>query len=361
MNQRSVRWTTLAAALACVVSLATRDAHAQCVVTEVESATGLRIGAVGPLDLDQSMVATFAGRRATVEGVTPLIFRGETNANAVRLYIRHNGVLAGLVGVARGAPVVVERAEGNAVIATLRDDGGLTVRSVRVPCSMLAGTVQNPSQVSAPRPPYAEDRRWQTDATAREEWRCTRSRSGTSACTPVRGRCAAVGDGSVCGYHPRNAQLAVHAQPSAQSASVIIEATGDISFADDSGNRDWLRVYSRGYNGRDTVVVRGWVRRADVRWAQEVPPSASGFSSGCYGRIGGTAALHARVGFVTVAVQTRVFNDAGVEWASTARAVCVRAEQAPNSNVRLELDVSPRHEAVAWVVPTAVRWVERCP
>lgn len=361
MNRRSARRTGFAALFVCVTVSGLRDARAECTVTGVASVSGLRVGPIGPLDLEQSMVATFVGRRATIEGLTPLVFRGETAANAVKVYIRDGAVLRGLVGVARGLRVEVERAERDAVVATLRDDGGLTVRSVRVPCALLEGAPSAGTPSSPPRPSFPEDRRWRGDGTARQEFRCTRGPGNSMGCAPVRGRCSPVGDASVCGYHPRAAQLRVHARPDARSAAVVVEATADISFADDSGNGAWLRVYSRGAQGRDALVVRGWVRRADVRWTQEVPPSFAGVGLGCYGTIGRATILNARVGFVSIAAQTSVFDAAGVEWASTAAPLCARAQQAPNRNVSVELDVSPTRASIVWVVPSAVRWVERCP
>ncbi len=345
-----------------MTSLSARVASAQCSVSGTTAITHLRAGPPEPLSLEQSMVSTFEATVANVEGLAPLAFRGRAPARSVRVFLREATVLDGMVGVARGVAVEVERGERGAVVATLRDGHGLVVRSVRVPCGLLE-TVSRAQLEAAPRPAYPEDRRWRSDATAREEYRCTSAGRGQQSCVTVRGRCAAVGDGSVCGYHPIADSLVVHRRPDARSASVIVSATNrDISFADDSGARGWLRVVSRGYDGRDAMVVRGWVRRADVRWAQETPPSAAGIGLGVAGTMGSIAASGARVGLVSLAVATPVLDRAGVAWASTMAPLCVRAEQrTPGANVRVFLPTALTIQSDTNVAHDTASWVDRCP
>jgi hypothetical protein len=361
MARISLQRGVFSAALGIVASLLTRDASAQCAVTGVTSVRGLRVGSVGPLDLEQSMVTTFEGARAMVEGRSPLAFRGVAAPGEVALYLREGALLGALVGAAKGVSVEVERGERDAVIATLRSDNGLVVRSIRFPCALLETTRAREPRASAPRPAFSVDARWRTDGTAREEWRCASDRPGVRACTPIRGRCHAVGDGSVCGYHPRGRSLVLRARPDMRSASVTVEATRDISFADDSGHGEWLRVFSRGSNDREDLVVHGWVRRADVRWSQEVPPSYY-TRVGTIGGIGEVLPVGARSGFVALAAGSAVLSESGVEWARSVAPLCARAVQrTPSEHVRLALaPVVSRHSG-AWVAATSARWVDRCP
>jgi hypothetical protein len=361
MARLSLQSSVFSAALGIVASLVTPVASAQCAVAGVTSVRGLRVGSVGPLDLEQSMVTTFVGERAVVEGRSPLAFRGVAAPSEVALYLREGVLLSALVGVAIGVRVEVERGERDAVIATLRGDNGLVVRSIRVACALLDTSRARDPRPAAPRPALAVDRRWRTDATAREEWRCTSGLPGVGVCTAIRGRCQPVGDGSVCGYHPQRRSLVLRARPDVRSAGVTIEATRDVSFADDSGNREWVRVFSRGSLEREDLVVHGWVRRADVRWSQEVPPSYS-TRIGTIGRIGEVLPAGARSGFAALAAGTAVSSEAGIEWARTVAPLCARAVQrAPFGHVRLALaPVVSRHSG-AWVAPTSARWVDRCP
>ncbi len=345
-----------------ILSLTTINAHAQCVFEGVATARIEGSPAAVATSITEAMRVTLSGARATIEGRTPLAFRTVVAASDVELFVADPGVRTTLVGAARGVRARVESVSRDVALVTLSAEDSLEVRGVRLPCTALTTERPTESLRAAAVPAYSANRRWRSSADAHREWRCT-ERRGARGCGEVTipGRCRAIGDGSVCGYHPRRRTLRLFAAASAASESVEAFATADVSFADDDGRPGWLRVISR-VPSRGAVVVRGWVRAADVRWTQEVPPYARSTGIGAVGVAGRLVARSTRYGFVTVERETEVHDERSSPWARVTESWCTRGEQ-PQGSSRVFVDLpGQRHAEPRASIPSErVRWVDACP
>lgn len=344
------------------LSLTTANAHAQCAFEGVTTARIEGSPTAVATTITEAMRVTVSGSHATIEGRTPLAFRTVVAARDVELFVADVGVSTALVGAARGVRARVESVSRDVATVALSAEDSLEVRGVRLPCAALTTERPTESLRAAAVPAYTNNSRWRSSADSRREWRCTGHR-GARGCAEVAvpGRCRAIGDGSVCGYHPRRRALRLFAAPSASSESVEAVATADVSFVDDDGRPGWLRVISRGPT-RGAVVVRGWVRVADVRWTQEVPPFARSVGIGAVGVAGRWVARSTRYGFVTVERDAEVHDERSRPWARVADSWCTRGEQ-PQGSARVLVDLpGQRHaEPRASVASERVRWVDACP
>jgi hypothetical protein len=345
-----------------ILSLTTVKAHAQCVFEGVATARIDGPPTAVATAITEAMRVTLSGARATIEGRAPLAFRTVVAASDVELFVADPGVRTTLVGAARGVRARVESVSRDVALVTLSAEDSLEVRGVRLPCAALTTERPTESLRAAAAPAYSANRRWRSSADAHREWRCT-ERRGARSCgeVTVPGRCRAIGDGSVCGYHPRRRTLRLFAAPSAASESVEVFATADVSFADDDGRPGWLRVISR-VPSRGAVVVRGWARAADVRWTQEVPPYARSMGIGAVGVAGRVVARSTRLGFVTLERDAEVHDERSSPWARVAESWCTRGEQ-PQGSARVWVHLPGQRHATpgASVAAEHVRWVDACP
>jgi hypothetical protein len=173
------------------------------------------------------------------------------------------------------------------------------------------------------------------------------------------GRCRPIGDGSVCGYHPRGAALTVFAAPSdAPGVSrVSVQATPDIVFEDEDRRGPWLLVRSRSYSG-EVLVARGWVRAADVRWRQETPPHLLG-SPGAVMTGGWGVGGDVRRGHGEITAGSAVQGRTGTRWGTTVGPWCAQVFQWAGQG-RAGVPIPGGGSTMAWVRAEDVRWVERC-
>jgi hypothetical protein len=359
-EHRSLRASLAASSLALWT-----PAASPCTVQGVVHVSSLDVGAGQPVRVEQQARVTFVGSTAMVEGVEPLAFRRVVTAASVALYLRSPVVLGATVGAARGVRVEVEAVDGPGhVRAKLYASDELSVRGVRLACRWLVTQPREDSFDDAPVPFAPTNRRWMTDSTAVERSVCRAGPTGTQRCDVYRNRCMAISDASVCGYRSVRPTLVVRAAPRDGSPSVIVEATDDISFADEDGNPRWLRVRSRRHDRPDALVVRGWVRRRDVRWSQEVPPSARRPLVATIGTVGVARPLGTRSGFVTLDANVELFaQDQLNSWARITRSYCAAAEQPPGSSllaVALPGSSSVGVDRQGWVYASQARWVPSC-
>lgn len=365
--------------------LTTRSAHAQCTVEGTIELRSMRGRSLAPVPITQAMRVTFRGRAATVEGTAPLAFRSVISSQDARVFIGERGFTSGLISVSSGAQVHVIDTRGTDVIATVQSTDELVARAVLIPCAALSATRANTGRASAPE--YPASRRWTSDSIVNAQPRCTArgceglvvptptvrgpfqctGRAGSVRCrpSPHAGRCQPIGDGSWCGYHPVRTALRIYRAASTRSASVEVVATRDVTFVDDDGRPGWLRVQSSDMSG-NALVVRGWVRAADVRWSQEVAPSVRSAGLGTIGVLSGRAhAIGTRVGFVLLDRETSIEDASGATIARVADAVagwCTHAEHPANAaHVRLALPGRSSPSEDARVAAREARWVQACP
>lgn len=371
-----------------LVLSAPREALAQCTVEGTIALTSMRGGSSPAAPITQAMRVTFRGRDATVEGTAPLAFHAVIPSQNARVFIGEGGFASGVLSASKGAEVLVTDTRGTNVIATIRAGGDLVARAVSVPCGALSATRATVQRAQAPA--FAPSRRWTSDSVVNApSSRCV-TRGGVTSCpgltlpyatvsgslrcdgpagsvrcspTPHAGRCQPVGDGSVCGYHPARETLTLYRSPNAQSESVEVTATRDVTFIDDDGRPGWIRVVSHGETG-DGVVVGGWVRARDVRWSQEVPPSVRNAGMGTIGVLGGHGrAIGTRAGFVTVEQHTPIVDSSAAVVARVASAQwCTSAEHLANAtHVRVSLPGARGLSDDAQVAIAEVRWAQSCP
>lgn len=337
-----------------------RPARAQCPLVGDAVVGAVRVpGADGPFTLRERARVVLRGAVAQVEGVAPIAFEGTAPAEAVTLFLRAPQRIGGVVGVGAGLPFVASRADGPWVIGTVRSHDGITVGGVSVPCAALTLEAPSSAPSSAPVPEHRANPRWVPHTTAREVFRCT-ERGGLRGCTTVNlGWCQAVGDGSVCGYHPTGGAVTVFAAPSEAPGvrRVRVQATRDIVFADEDRRGPWLLVRSRSYSG-EVLVVRGWVRASDVRWSQETPPhlltSPVGVATAGWGVAGDV-----RRGYGEIAPGSAVMWRDGTRWGETAGPWCAQVFQW-EGQATLGVPIPGAGPEMARLRAEDVRWVDRC-
>lgn len=310
--------------------------------------------------IEQRVRATLRGARATVEGLSPLVFSRSVEAAQLALYIGPAGFANGLVSAAPGARVTVESAENSQAIVTLRshdEADAIELRALRVPCAALTGEAPRDAR-RAGEPAYPRNPRWESASDASARFVCT-TRGGATACGPVQRACQAIGDGSQCGYRPRERALRLFASPSAESASIEVTFTERVALRDDDGRPGWLRLSSRGQRS-DGIVVRGWAQRARVRFAQEVPHWVGRWETGAIA--GARALLNARSGLLVIARDTTVRDLQQAPWARVAEPWCTRGMQ-PNGSTRIQviLPGASDFDDDATVDASSAQWVEACP
>lgn len=348
---------------AVLVALGPPRADAQCVLEGVTHLASLRDAGASPLPIIQAMRITLSGPRATVEGLRPLAFRTLLAAESVDLFVGSTGFASGLLSASPGVRVRVLGTSGTDVIAALGDTDDLVVRELRLPCSALR-TTPGPVGTSASPPRFASNPRWVSQSFVQRGMRCTRNRGGSVACidTVLPGRCQPVGDASDCGYHPLRGGLRLQLRPDSNSPSIVVKASRDVTFVDEDGRPGWLRVVSRGLSG-NRLVVGGWVRQSEVRWAQEVPPSLRNLGLGTVSMLPGRSRQRdTRVGFVTLAPDTPILDATGRELGRVFETPhCSAAEQLPNAaHVLIALPGSGLATNPARAAADQVRWVPSC-
>lgn len=340
-----------------------RAAGAQCVIEgdiRVRDLASPSVAPLRPMTIDQRMRATIRGARATVEGLRPLVFSRSVEPAQLALSMGPAGFATRLVSVAPGARVIVESAENTQAIVTVRSldvADGIELRALRVPCTALTGEAPRRA-IRAGEPAYPRNPRWQSASDATPRWSCTTA-GGATACGPVHQRCSAVGDGSQCGYRPRQRALRLFVAPSTASESVEVTFSEQVSLRDDDGRAGWLLLSSRGQRS-DGVVVRGWVPSEQVRFAQEVPHWLGRADVGIAS--GGHASLRARSGWVVVARDSVVRDRQQAPWARTAEPWCTRAAQ-QNGSTRIQVSLPGVNDLDddANIDATSAQWVEACP
>lgn len=351
-----------ACALMVALVVSTQTADAECLVEGVTHvhdvrATASREVTDSPMAMSQAMRVSFQGTDALLEGVSPIAFRARVPSHFVALYIGRSGVFSSIVGAAIDTPVEVTQTERDEVTATV-GVGDLRVRGVRIPCASLS-TRRHEGVRSAPVPAFEVNPRWITRSTSQSRTLC-RSRGSLGLCSEEYvGRCRPRGDGSECGYHPRGRSLRVFHAGSASARFVDVDATREVLFIDDDGRGPWIRVTSNMVHSTD-IVVRGWVRRADVQWAQE--PRAA-FGMGRMDTMGRGVSRSTRGGFIVLAPQTPVLDAQNNAWGSVSGSYCTNAEQVAGSET-IGFVLPGRHDGLtprAWVRAANARWVQACP
>jgi len=337
-----------------------RSARAQCPLVGDAVVGAVRVpGADGPFTLRERARVVLRGAVARVEGVAPIAFEGTAPAEAVTLFLRAPQRIGGVVGIGAGLPFVASRADGAWVIGTVRSSDGLTVGGVSVPCAALTLDAPASAPAAAPVPVHRANPRWIPHTTAREVFRCTESAGGRGCATVNLGRCQPIGDGSECGYHPLGGAVTVFAAPSDGPGvpRVRVRATRDIVFADEDRRGPWLLVRSRSYSG-EVLVVRGWVRAAEVRWRQETPPHLL-TSPGGVATAGWGVAGDVRRGYGEITPGSAVMSRDGTRWGATAGPWCAQVFQW-EGQATLAVPIPGAAPVMARVRPEDVRWVDRC-
>ena len=135
--------------------------------------------------------------------------------------------------------------------------------------------------------------------------------------------------------------------------------TERVALRDDDGRPGWLRLSSRGQRS-DGIIVRGWVQRAQVRFAQEVPHWIGRHEVGVIA--GARIALHARSGPLVIARDTAVRDRQQTPWARVAEPWCTRGTQ-PHGSTRIQviLPGASDFDDDATVDASSAQWVEACP
>jgi hypothetical protein len=336
--------------------LVARPAASQCVLEGSPTLTVTPDGASAPVVISEPLRATLRGASAVIEGTDPIAFRATLPASGLALYLARP-VTTPMLGAAAGVQVAAQNASSSRVVVDLRAGERLGVRGVAVPCGALTLRVPAAQPAEAPLAPFVEHAGWMTHATARERTDCRRTVGGMLVCAQVRNRCAPVGDGSVCGYHPVAATLRVFASPSTRAASLTLTASRDVTLADEHGRGAWLLVRTR-TDDPSPLALRGWVRASEVRWSQEVPPS-SRLGLGTLGSIGRAQPAVGRRGFVVVEAGAPLEDPHATRWGTVVRAWCTAAEQAPDSS-RVRVTLPGASESAAFVAGERVRWVDAC-
>lgn len=322
---------------------------------------------------------------ADVSAIRPLEFQATTALADVALAIHDATIVHGVLGIAAGVGFVATSVDGDEVVGTIDNNEGLIARGVRVPCASLAlrrgagttsvGSREPDNGRHAPVPTYNANRRWISSTRQQLRTVChTSPRGHWRECheEPIN-RCSAIGDGSECGYHPSASThlVRVFAAPNAASPSAEIQLHNDVVLQDQDGRRGWLLVQTLSPQNK-AVIVRGWVRRADVVWRQEVPEWLRTMGVGNIGTIGiGRPTVRgARQGYVRINVSTNVVNQARVVWARAVQSYCSEAMQAPNTEwVQIDLPGrlltsqdpnAHRTRSQGFVIANAVEWVENC-
>lgn len=344
----------------CALVLLPRAARAQCPLAGDAAVRAVRVpGADAPFTLRERARVVLRGAVAHIEGVSPIAFRGTAAAGSVSLFLRAPQRLGGVVGIAAGLPFVASRAVGPSVLGTVETPDGLTVRGVSVPCAALTLDAPATAPTEAPVPRHRANPRWIPHTTAREVTRCTETRGGRGCMVVNLGWCQPVGDGSVCGYHPRGAALTLFAAPSDAPGvpRVSVRATRDIVFADEDRRGAWLLVRSRSYSG-EVLVARGWVRAADVQWRQETPPHMLS-SPGGVGTAGWGVAGDVRRGYGEITPGSAVLWRDGTRWGTTAGPWCSEVFQRAGQ-ATVEVPIPGSGPVMARVRAEDLRWVDRC-
>ncbi len=343
----------------CALSLQ-RVARAQCPLVGDAVVRAVRVpGADNPFVLRERARVVLEGAAARVEGVAPIAFAGAASAGDVTLFLRTPQRIGGVVGIGAGLPFVASRAVGARVIGTVRTSDGLTVDGVSVPCVALTLDAPTSAPTEAPVPPHRANPRWISHTTAHEVYRCTQGR-GSQACGTVNlGWCQPVGDGSVCGYHPRGSAVTLFASPSDAPGvpRVAVQATSDIVFVDEDRRGQWLLVRSRSYSG-EVLVARGWVRAADVRWRQETPAHLLS-SPGAITTAGWSVAGSVRRGYGEITPGSAMLWSSGARWGTTAGPWCSQVFQW-EGQATLGVPIPGAGPVMARVRAEDVRWVDRC-
>ena len=340
--------------LVCV--FAARSAAAQCVLEGSPSLTLTPEGASAPVTITEPLRITLRGSSATVEGTNPVTFRAMLPASDLALYLARTFTTP-MLGASAGAQVVVREALPSSVVGDLRAGERLRVEGVSLSCRDLTFQAPTTGPAEAPLAAFAVRPGWITHTTAYERTECHRSASGTVVCAQQRNRCVPVGDGSVCGHHPIASTVRVFAAPAARGASLTLAASRDVILADEDGRAGWLRIRTR-TDDPLPLAVRGWVRVSDVRWSQEVPPSAFG-GVGTLGSIGRAQPASVRHGFVIVEAGSPLEDARATRWGTIVRAWCAAAEQPPDSS-RVRVTLPGASEPAAFVAGDRVRWVDAC-
>ena len=337
-----------------------RAARAQCPLVGDAVLGAVRVpGADGPFALRERARVALRGAAARVEGIAPIAFVGTAPVAAVTLFLRTPQRIGGVLGIGGGLPFVAARALGTAVIGTVRTPDGLTVRGVSVPCRALTLEAPGSAPTAAPVPRHRANPRWIPHTTVREVFRCTEGPSGRGCTTVNLGWCQPVGDGSECGYHPPGGAVTVFAAPSdgVGVRRVRVRATRDIVFVDEDRRGPWLLVRSRSYSG-EVLVVRGWVRAADVRWRQETPPHRL-TTPGSVGTAGWGVGGHGRRGYGEIAAGSGVLASDGTRWGTTVGPWCSPAYQR-EGQATVAVPIPGAAPMMARVRAADLRWVERC-
>lgn len=355
VTRRSAGWAVVLG-----VVLGAARGEAQCVLAGEGTVTGaLPVGSAHRVALRESVRVALTGDQARVQGSAPLAFEAVAPLGGVALYLRVPARWGAVVGMAAGSAVIAEGRVGVGVRATLRDPAGLAVHGVELPCASLSLSPTG-TPGTAPIPRHPSNPRYVSHTTEHTGWRCTHEH-GSVGCAPVRvSWCQAVGDGSECGFHPRQRTLTVFAAPDegARVARVTIEATRDILLLDEARRGAWwlVRTHSPSQNA---LVVRGWVRASDVQWRQEVRPTSRG-GLGVYGQAGRAMRRGATRGPVEVSVGRSITDAEGHSWATTTQPWQTEGTRDPSANVvSVELPGGlPGDDAVAQVAGADVRWVD---
>ncbi len=333
-----------------------RSAAAQCVLEGSSTLTLTPVGATSPVTITEPLRATLRGASATIEGADPIAFRATLPAHDLALYLARP-VTTPTLGASAGVQAIAQEADASRVVVDLRAGEWLGVRGVPLPCGALTLRAPTTPPAEAPLAAFSVRPGWITHTTAYERTECHRSTGGLLVCSQMRNRCVPVGDGSVCGHHPLASTLRVFAAPVARAASLTLTASRDVILADEDGRPGWLRVRTR-TDDPLPLAVRGWVRVSDVRWSQEVPPSAR-LGLGTLGTIGHAQTAAGRRGFVLVEAGASLEDALAVRWGTVVRAWCTAGEQAPDSS-RVRVALPGASEPTAFVAAERVRWVDAC-
>ena len=313
-------------------------ARAECVLEGVTTVRSMQPdGSDSRVDVRERMRVMLRGAGAQLEGVAPLAFRGTAASTDVELHLARSRVLNGIVGVARGTAVSVERVVGSVAVVRVRDESGegsVSVGGLRVACSELTSDAGD--RDTTPIPVHSPRAGWIPSTTAHEVQRCTSARHGLRSCfTVIANRCAPVGDGSICGYRVRARALTMFAAPRAGAPRARVGPSRDLVLADEDGRAGWLLVRAR-VSPESSVALRGWVHTSELVWRQEQPRMELGRVGVLLGR---TAELPApRAGWVRVRGDSEISDAAARPWARTVEPYCAAAVQEVGSNlVHVEL------------------------
>lgn len=277
--------------------------------------------------------ATIIGTRAELHGVAPLRFDATVPADRLALEVAADGVWSGLVGLRGGTAIEVLRARGDRALVRVRDVRGLSV-TLTMPCGAL--TVRGAGEpaadrTSAPAPSFPVRSRYVRVGTPRL---VTRRHAGGLSSSDVVGRCQPIGDASVCGFWSRSSSIAVHAAPSRASARVTLHPDDRTVLLDEDARGEWLRVVTSDYDGGEhaAIVVRGWVHRSSVVWAQRPHPCTDAGAMGSIGTLGFVAPA-----YYDVPLDVPVTDSLGARWATTAVEACSVGGRGADGRVHIVL------------------------